>query len=335
MEKFKKIMGAVGIALAIIICLPFIAAGLLCYWVYVAVTFPIVQIKGVKNYKKSNYFRDFKLPYKIKTPELPQYIFYESAKKRNLPIQYVRQKSNGFEYFVYEKTVYIFGKFERLEYDEENKQWLVITRKGVKELRAEFGDFVKKQKALFDGSATIADFALLPVKMLVPIWFVASSEDFAPLPPTLPPIPEDAYIIDDYACAFERSSQEILASVPCSVRELYDMLMKTTDLCGEFSIESDEYIKYVRGDLRVVIGENYIEINVKRKLPFEKNLTHWHPEPYEIYNDVCKIAKRGRVMVVKTLLGGASVKFFNDKSESKYKCDKNFILFKIYYFEAK
>lgn len=331
MEKFKKIMGAVGIALAIIICSPFIAACLGCYWVYVAVTFPIVQIKGVKNYKKSNYFRDFKLPYKIKTPELPQYIFYESAKKRNLPIQYVRQKSNGFEYFVYEKTVYIFGKFERLEYDEGNKKWLVITRKGAKELRTEFDDFVEKQKALFDGSAPIADFALLPVKMLVPIWFVASSEDFAPLPP----IPEDAYIIDDYACAFERSSQEVLASVPCSVRELYDMLMKTTDLCGEFSIESDEYIKYVRGDLRVVIGENYIEINVKRKLPFEKNLTHWHPEPYEIYNDVCKIAKRGRVMVVKTLLGGASVKFFNDKRESKYKCDKNFILFKIYYFEAK
>lgn len=69
MEKFKKIMGAVGIALAIIICSPLIAACLVCYWVYVAVTFPIVQINGVKNYKKSNYFRDFKLPYKIKTPE--------------------------------------------------------------------------------------------------------------------------------------------------------------------------------------------------------------------------------------------------------------------------
>ena len=90
----------------------------------------------------------------------------------------------------------------------------------------------------------------------------------------------------------------------------------------------------MRGDLSVVIGENYIEINVKRKLPFEKNLTHWHPEPYEIYNDVCKITKRGRVMVVKTMFGGASVKLFDDKSESKYKCDKNYILFKIYYFEA-
>lgn len=55
----------------------------------------------------------------------PEYRFYNSAVQRKLPIQYVKQESNGFEYFIYDGKLYLFPHFEEIDYDIEKGEWQV------------------------------------------------------------------------------------------------------------------------------------------------------------------------------------------------------------------
>ena len=79
--------------------------------------------KNKKEYKNSRYYADFQQKFMTGILYSPEYRFYNSAMRRGLSIKYVKQESNGFEYFIYNETIYLFPDFEQIDLDEGEKGW--------------------------------------------------------------------------------------------------------------------------------------------------------------------------------------------------------------------
>lgn len=62
-------------------------------------------------------------------------------------------------------------------------------------------------------------------------------------------------------------------------------------------------------------------------------ITHWHPDEFEIYDDICKIGEKGNVLIIKTFLGSAYILYMGPKEKCNFKINKK-SLYKIYYFES-
>ena len=106
----KLLIGLLVVLLSPLILICLISAGICA----------LVQIqKNKKEYKKSRYYLDFKQKFMMDSLYSPEYRFYNSAIHRNLPMQYIKQESNGFEYFIFDDTLYLFPDFEQIDFDAE------------------------------------------------------------------------------------------------------------------------------------------------------------------------------------------------------------------------
>ena len=65
------------------------------------------------------------------------------------------------------------------------------------------------------------------------------------------------------------------------------------------------------------------------------DITHWHPDSNEIYDEICRIGKRGNVLVIKKNLLGETVLYMGEKEKCPYNPKIKKFLSKIYYLEAK
>ena len=103
---------------------------------------------------------------------------------------------------------------------------------------------------------------------------------------------------------------------------LLEKLKQNPDLCGSFSIDShglirwDLYEEYsymidVRG------GDGYIDLFNRKKTHCD--ITHWHPDPDDMYEELCRIGTRGHIIVVRSLhiglLCGASVRYIGPEDD--------------------
>ena len=78
-----------------------------------------------REYKNSRYYADFGRKFTVDILYSPEYRFYNGAVSRNLPIKYIRQETNGFEYFIYDDTLYLFPDFDGIDYIEDKSEWMV------------------------------------------------------------------------------------------------------------------------------------------------------------------------------------------------------------------
>ena len=93
----KLLIGLLVVLLSPLILICLISAGICA----------LVQIpKNKKEYKKSRYYLDFNQKFMTDLLYSPEYRFYNSAIQRNLPMQYIKQESNGFEYFIHNETLH-------------------------------------------------------------------------------------------------------------------------------------------------------------------------------------------------------------------------------------
>ena len=107
------------IYLIIVIFSPLILIGLIILGITTLFQAPTLK----KEYKKSRYYSDIKRKFNLYITSSPEYRFYNSAVKRDLPIVYRRQDSNGFEYFVYNGTLFLFPDFYDIDFDEDTGKW--------------------------------------------------------------------------------------------------------------------------------------------------------------------------------------------------------------------
>ena len=109
------------ITLTVIIFSPLILIGIIIAGIYILLQMP----KMKKEYKNSRYYADLQHKFMMGIPYSPEYRFYNSAMHRGLPIKYVKQESNGFEYFIHNETIYLFPDFEQIDLSDEGNVWQV------------------------------------------------------------------------------------------------------------------------------------------------------------------------------------------------------------------
>ena len=278
-----------------------------------------------KEYYKSAYYADFKKNFTLGITYDPAYRFYNGAKARNLPVRYVHQ-NNGHLYFFCGDTLYLFPDFEQLSLSEEDgTTW-----------QADYdGDWMGFSEAYAKLMENTTVTSPGPVKILVERRMIVEG-DLVKTPP-----PSCIHVVHSYETAFENDDTALTLRIPQSSAELYDMMQKTPDLCGEYALTEDgESIRWrVREDIQITLGVDPHDccMSVERLLlgKSESGITHWHPTPFEMYDEVCKIGRRGNVLVLRRRAGSSAVLYSGRKEDCPYKPDQKVLFGKYYYIEAK
>lgn len=323
MKRYEKILEKILYALLLILLSPFLLFMSLC--LIISVPFLSIQdtIQDRKKYKRSHYYRDFRLPYRKNISDNPYYLLYNAMKERGLAVEFVRQKSNDWKYCIFEGTIYLFPDFDKLKYFSETKEWKLVYRKYSEESYQEIQSYLDVRKTLLNNSATD-----LPIKIMVERQMI-DEHDLS----EVADLPSSIFVVKNYQTAFDKIDWEILSVIPQTAQELYDMLQKTPDLCGSFQLVDGERIDYELNDLLLEIDMDCISV-CEQKNGKTEGLTHWHPDNTQIYDDICNITRKGNVFVVKTFCGGASVLYAGDKKFCPYTKPTKKLFSRIYLFEA-
>ncbi len=154
-------------------------------------------------------------------------------------------------------------------------------------------------------------------------------------------IPECIYVTWGYEEAFENEDSPLKMVIPQNSKDLYELMLRTPNLCGNFMLSPDE--EYILWDLydnfQIKIGVDprdcYLSVSKMLSDTVESGISHWHPTCFEIYNEVRKIGKCGNVMVLKKFLISDSVLYIGNKEECPYEENKRYLFGKLYYLEAK
>lgn len=308
--------------LLIIVLLPVIIIGLVVSVPYIMLHW----LESKKDYKKSRYYTDFKQKFMMSIALSPEYRFYNSAMRRNLNMKYVRQETNGFEYFIYDGTVYIFPDFEQIDFIKDESEWQVNYD----------GDWKSFDECYNNLLAKLENSPECPVKLLVEkIMFSVSSFDDVD-------IPDCIFVTWNYENAFENEDSPFKMVVPKSSKELYDMMCQTPDLCGNFELDEDTgYIVWnLYENIRIGIDVYGTDccFDVSRVVfgKVKNSITHWHPDVLEIYDEVCNVGKRGNVMVLcSSPVRGSTELYCGRKEACPYKQNKKSLFRKYYYLEAR
>ncbi len=293
-EHREKIIGV----LLIVIFSPLILYALIHVGIVTLFSIP----KSRKKYKKSEYFKDTETPYHLNIDRSSKYRFYNSAKARKLPIKYTKQKSNNFEYFVFDNTAYIFPNFDGMSFSEEKGIWQTNFDGDLSELEKEYQTMLKQFDAL----------PQIPVKFLVERMMIdmLTIENLT--------LPDCIYLTQSYEYAFKNDDIHLLAKLPQTSEELYEMMLMTPDIAGNFELVEGsihwQLTEEISAEVIADPRDGYFYISRTLFGSYEDSITHWHPSPYEIYNDVCKIGLKGHVLVIK----GKSILYMGDKNSCQY-----------------
>ena len=330
--KEKDLKWYQTLLLAILLCvsLPLIIVFFLFAGLYVLFQRP----KYKREYKCSRYYKDVGGKFFMDVLSSPQYRFYNGAVSRSLPIKYVRQASNGLEYFIFDGTLYLFPNFERIDYDIERSEWLVS-------LDGSWEHPVRFDEAFETLLAKLDDAPALPVKLFL------ETETFLCPDLNQVEIPECIYLAWTYGTAFENDDSPLKMLIPQNVAELYEMMLQTSDLCGDFHLCEDLALGYgqkiewqLNENVKIELAgdterDNYFGVY---QMSFGKStheITHVHPSATELYGIVCKIGKRGNVMVIRSTWTGSTILYMGRKENCPYFPDQKRLFGKLYYIEAK
>ncbi len=171
-----------GIVLLVIVLLPWIILMLF----EALINYYLLQMpKDRRAYKKSRYYADFGEPFVMGILSDPAYRFYNAAMQRELPIEYVRQASNGFAYFIRGGILFLFPDFDRIDFDEEAAAW-----------KADYdGDWKNFDENFAGLCAKLENPPTLPVRLLVEREMLSA--------PDLGDIPDCFFLVPSYETAFE------------------------------------------------------------------------------------------------------------------------------------
>ena len=283
--------------------------------------FAIPRMK--KQYKQSQYYQEFHLPFRYGTVNSPAFRFFESFKERRLDVNYIRQESNGLEYFLFDETLFLFPDFEQIAFNEEKSLWEV-------DYDGDWEDFDTAYSKLL--SKLEGDTAGVPIKLFV------ERRMFPEVDLSGLMIPECVFLTRNYETAFENEQSIPLQKVPTNNRELYELMLATPNLCGDFEIAQDGNLHWdLYDNVRLEIGVDPRDcyIGVVKKSGLGTSLTHWHPTIYEVFDDVCKLGLPGNVLVVHTFWLSDGVRYMGDEAHCPYSADKKLLLGKRYYLKPR
>jgi len=309
------------IVLLIVIFSPLIIVGIVIGGIGTAFRMP----KMKREYKNSRYYADFGRKFTADILYSPEYRFYNGAVSRNLPIKYIRQETNGFEYFIYDDTLYLFPDFDGIDYIEDKSEWMVDYDGDSDFFDRRLDSMLSKLENRFD----------------CPIRVLAERRMFYRMNLSGMDIPESIFITQSYDNAFENDASPLKMIVPQSTEELYGMMLETPDLCGRFELDKSagsitwNLSENIVIEIGVDTPECYIGINKSHGGKVGGEITHLHPSVFEIYDEICKIGGRGNVTVLRASPVGSALLYAGRKDVCPYPREKKLLLGKYYYLEAR
>ena len=128
MKKNDKDLKGKATIILLIILLPLIICGAVLYLVVDAVLWPFRRI----SYGRSHYYRDLGLKYSQDVTKTPQYRFYNKAVKAGYPVRFPAPEPDGYRYFTYGGTSYVFPDFDVLDRDTDTGVWQILSEDGEK-----------------------------------------------------------------------------------------------------------------------------------------------------------------------------------------------------------
>lgn len=312
------------IALLIVIFSPLII--MIIIWIAIGGIFTAFRMPKMKReYKSSRYYADFGRKFTADILYSPEYRFYNGAMSRNLPIKYIRQETNGFEYFIYDDTLYLFPDFDGIDYIEDKSEWMVDYDGDSDFFDRRFDSMLSKLENRLD----------YPIRVLV------ERRMFYRMNLGGVDIPESIFITQSYDDAFENDDSPLKMIIPQSAEELYGMMLETPDLCGRFELDKSagSITWNLSENIVIEIGvdspECYIGINKSHGGKVGGEITHLHPSVFEIYDEICKIGKRGNVTVLRASPVGSALLYAGRKDVCPYPREKKLLLGKYYYLESR
>ena len=268
-----------------------------------------------KEYKNSFYYKRFNEKFCDGIVDSAEYRFYETVMHRRLPIEYKRI-SNELGCFVYNNTLFLLPYYDQIEWDEEQKKWLL----------GYDGDFVDYDNEFSQMLGKLQDSDNLPIKLLVERRIV-TADDL-----TATPLPDDVYVTWSYDDAFEYDDNPFMTKLPTTTVELYEQMLKIPDPCGVLELDGEllNWRLYDGYLVELSLDEGYGYISVNRKT----GITHWHPSSFELCDTVLKMASRGNVLVIRSRLFSSAVLYCGKKADCPYEPDQKPLFGRLHYLET-
>ena len=249
-------------------------------------------------------------------------------RQRNLPVDYIRDESNGLEYFKIKnksefQDTYLFPDFERIKYSTQKNIWEVEydDANGITKASLE----TAHKNLLMKYAVSIAKEQEVHHKIIVERNMIQELdlEDIE--------IPDYIFITWSYEEAFANEDACQNMKIPSTIIELFQMMNKNPNISGSFCISEDggciEWDLFESNKVRIYREEEWI-IDVD-------TLIHWHPTIYEIWDEIRKLGNKENVLVVRTLLNGAILSYQGSKIDCSYNKGEKTKFGKLHYLEVK
>ncbi len=315
-KKWTETFSAFGVILLMVLFSPIILLFLL--WDKVVAFFTLPRRK--KEYHQSPFYKDLSVPYKRNLQHSPQYRVYNSLKERHLEFRFSYPQS----YFVYENTVYLLGDFDQILSDENEGIW-----------KADYDGDLRPLDRVYEAMAAEARSReeTLPVKLLVERR-VVSETDLRGME-----LPEYMTLIRSYDRVFEEEDPQLLLMVPTDEEELYDMMCRTPGLPGKFAFPQEGPLVWeLYEDAELHIGVDPLDccvsVHKKGSSKFRKELTHWHSDIFEIYDQVRDLGKPGNILAIRSSLFGKTT-YIGNREGCPYHRSKGSLFRKLHIYEPK
>jgi len=309
MDKIKNAIAIIFFLLLLILFSPVILALLLYAGISNLLTYPSRK----QRYLKSQFYQDLQIPYVNGLEDRIAFRVYESAKEQGLDVSYGRRQIDDetIEYICYRDTLYLLPNFECLELDEHGI-WQA-DEQPMEEC------FTELWQQFFKETETHG------IKILLQRSSVFETDL------TATPLPECIYLASTYETAF--SSDAPVLKLPIDHHELYDLILQRNEIFVPVTLEDDHvHLSFGGGacaDIYVDENDCVFSISVRTK-----EITHWHPTIYEVYDDVCQVGRKGNVLIVSSFLGGGALLYAGPKEDCPYRPNYKRPFQKIYYMDA-
>ena len=109
-----------------------------------------------------------------------------------------------------------------------------------------------------------------------------------------------------------------MTNTPTTTRELYELLLQAPGLCGRLTLESEGNLRWDLWEgyhLAISIYKGHGHISLDKNGFFNCSVTHWHPEPEEILEELLSIGKTGNLLVIRRSLLGEAVAHMGPEEE--------------------
>lgn len=277
--------------------------------------------KNKKAYTSSAYYKAFRLPYKRHLLYSPEYRFYNAIAGKGQPIGYTRQASNGLEYFVLENVLYLFPDFDQILFHEEKHIWEADNDGDLMPFEEAYRSLVSK----LDKGIDAACIKLLVERGMFPLTDLTGIR-----------IPDCICLAPTYESAFQKDAPPPMLRMPETANEVLAMMKQTPGLCGHYDIVGTGTIVWeLYESFQIEISADCLTVYQQGSGKRKRQVTHWHPSPFQICDQVYQMGRRGNVLVIRRFFAGAKVLYMGRRENCPYKERKCPLLGKTYVLEAK